>query len=227
MNLRFRVSAAHLLVAITLFAVAFLAVMQLRTQSRVVAAVKTRSTTEQAMIISKLIESNSTLRQTVGKLEEQIGRYQTTSEEEKLEAMVADLNNLKVLDGAAEVVGEGVEVAVTGKIAASSLQDIINELRNSGAEAVALNGRRLIARSVITGDETGFVVDGVRLRPRYALEVIGPAQTMERALERKGGLLELLRYNDPALAIQVMPKERLVLPVYDSETFFTYAKAVK
>lgn len=227
MNVGFRVSPAHLLMGVTLFAVGFLAVMQLRTQSRVVATVKTRSTTEQAMIISKLIESNATLRQTVSKLEEQIARYQTTSEEQKLEAMVSDLNYLKILDGSAEVVGEGVELSLLGKITASSLQDIINELRNSGAEAIALNGRRLIARSIITGDESGFVVDGMRLRPPYVLQVIGPSQTMDRALERKGGLLELLRYNDPSLVIQVATKERLIVPVYDSETVFTYAKPVK
>ncbi|MBI2906743.1 MAG: DUF881 domain-containing protein [Chloroflexi bacterium] len=224
MNFRFRVSAAHLLVGITLFSVGFLAVMQLRTQIRTASTVKTRSTSEQAMIISKLVESNVTLRQTVSQLEEQIARYQTSSEEEKLEAMVADLNNLKVLGGVAEVVGEGVEVKITGKIAPSSLQDIINELRNSGAESIALNDRRLIARSIVTGDETGFLVDGVRLRPPYVLRVIGSSQTMYRALERKGGLLELLRYNDPTLIIQVTTKERLTLPVYDRDIIFTYGK---
>lgn len=227
MNVRFHISSAHLLVAITLFVVGLLAVMQLRTQIRTVSAVQTRSTTDQALIMSKLIESNAVLRQTVDKLEAQIARYQTTSEEERLEAMVSDLNRLKIVDGAAEVVGEGVEISIKGKLGASALQDIINELRNSGAEAIALNRQRIVARSIVAGDESSLILDGARLRPPYLLEVVGPAQTMERALERKGGLLQLLRYNDPTLLIQVEMKQQVVIPIYDKETIFTYAKPVK
>lgn len=227
MSIKFRVPAAQLLVAALLCLVGLLAVMQLRTQIRVVNSVKTRSTSDQAMIISKLVDGNGVLRQTVDKLEEQINRYQSTSEEERLAAMVGDLNRLKILDGSAEVNGEGVEVTVSGRIGASAMQDILNEVRNAGAEAVALNNLRMVDRSVIGSDGSGLLLDGQRLTAPYVLSVIGPSQTMERALERKGGLLQLLRFNDPTLNITVGINQSIVVPMYDKEVKFNYAKPVK
>ena len=117
--------------------------------------------------------------------------------------MVTELNRLRAVNGLVEVAGPGVEMNIDGSVTALDLQDLVNEARNAGAEALALNGHRLVARSVLVGSEGAIVLDGLRLTSPYRLQAVGAAESLERALTRKGGLLALLQYAYPDAMITV------------------------
>ena len=73
---------------------------------------------------------------------------------------------------------------VSGQINPLDMQDLINELRNAGVEAIALDGYRIIVRSVVAREGTDLSLDGNRLLPPYRLQAIGQPDTIEKALLR-------------------------------------------
>jgi uncharacterized protein YlxW (UPF0749 family) len=198
-------------------------VSQFRTQSNIAKALQVQAPMNQAQVISNLLESNASLEQEVRTLEEQLRKYQEAWDKSGLEAMVAEMNRLKVVNGLVEVTGPGIEVLVDGEIRVEEMQDIVNELRNAGAEALALGGRRLVFNSVIAGGEEGLTLNGEPLPRPYLLQAIGDGETIQHALERKGGMIPLLRFNHPGLRIYVSKVDSLRLPVYQGSYVFRFA----
>ncbi len=204
--------------------VGVLGVTQFRTQNNIIKALQAESPVNQAQAISNLLEANTALDREVSSLEEQLAKYRQGLDRSGLAALVADLNRLKVLNGLVEVWGPGVEVAVGGPVLAEEAHDIINELRNAGAEALSISGQRLVATSVVRQDRDGLIVDSAALRPPYVFQAIGDVQTMEVALERKGGIIPLLRYTYPDSKITVTRVTRMVLSVYQGRYVYRFAR---
>lgn len=204
--------------------VGILGVTQFRTQDNILKALQTENPINQAQAISNLLEANAALVREVRSLEAQLDKYSQGLERSGLEALVADLNRLKVLNGLVEVWGPGVEVSVGGRLLAEEVHDIINELRNAGAEAMSINGQRLVASSIVNQDRGDLVVDGTTLTPPYVFQSIGDIQTMEVALERKGGIIPLLRHTYPDSRITVIRVTRMILPVYQGRYVYRFAR---
>lgn len=204
--------------------VGLLGVTQFRTQADITKALQTESPVNQAQAISNLLEANAALAGEVRNLEDQLANYSQGWDHSGLEALVADLNRLKVVNGLVEIWGPGVEVVVRAQIKPEEAHDIINELRNAGAEAIALNDQRLVASSVVSGDQDYLVLDATTLTPPYVFQAIGDAQTMLVALERKGGIIPLLRYSYPENRMTVMRVSRLMLPVYQAAYVYRFAR---
>ena len=179
-------------------------VMQFRSQRLAHQSVPA-SATDQAVYISQLSESNADLRRQVDELSAELARYgQGGGGTAGVEALEENLLALRIANGEAAVAGPGVSVLVDGKSNLVELQDLVNELRNASAEAIAVNGVRVVARSAIVPAEDGrIVIDRQALSPPYTLEAIGDPDTLVGALERKGGLIALLEAGDPDLKIEV------------------------
>jgi len=161
-------------------------------------------------------------------LEEQLSEYQQTAGGAVLETLVEELNKVRIINGLVEVSGAGIEVSLDGPIGVLDVQDLINELRNAGAEALTINGERLTLYSVIVSTEDGgMTVSGVALSRPYVLQAIGPPGTMETAVLRSGGLIATLERNYEGLAVSVIKRERMVLPVYKGVIEFVYASPVE
>jgi uncharacterized protein YlxW (UPF0749 family) len=216
--------SAQITLTIISFLLGLLLVTQFYTQRKLAATSLSQSSADQAIIISGLVEGNAALRKEVGTLESEVVRQQQTAGQSSLESMVADLNRLRIVNGLVEVAGPGVEVRLTGSVTALDLQDLVNEARNAGAEAMAMNGIRLVARSVIAGNNGAIQLDGIRLTSPFRLQAIGQPEALERALSRKGGLLALLQYTYPDATITVSRQDRMVLPLYAGKYEFRYAR---
>jgi uncharacterized protein YlxW (UPF0749 family) len=219
--------SAQITLTVVSFLLGLLLVTQFYTQRKLNSAAQTQSTADQAMIISGLVEGNSALRKEVAALESEAANYDMTSGEANLETMVSELNKLRILNGLVEVAGPGVEIRLSGSVTALDLQDLMNEVRNAGAEALALNGFRLVARSVVVGANGSIRVDENRLTPPYRLQAIGDPQALERALTRKGGLVSLLEFAYPDATISVARQDRMVLQIYQGTYDFRYARTAR
>jgi len=141
--------------------------------------------------------------------------------------MVEELNRLRIINGMVEVTGPGVEVRISGEITALDLQDLINEARNAGAEAISLNGYRVVARSVVVSRDGKIYLEGNRLSSPYVLQAIGQPETLEKAFTRKGGLLALFQFTYPNVSITVTLQKALALPLYQGKYEFRYARAAR
>ena len=134
------------------------------------------------------------------------------------------LNRLKIVNGQVEVSGPGIEVRISGPLSALYAQDLVNELRNAGAEAVALNGERLVLWSgIATADEDWLTVDDVRIASPYVFQAIGDGQTLETALTRSGGLIALLEHSYDRLHVEISYRGKVVLPVHRHPPEFKHA----
>ncbi|MFQ5875294.1 MAG: DUF881 domain-containing protein [Dehalococcoidia bacterium] len=219
--------SARLSLTVVCLLLGVLLVAQFRTQRGITTALLAASSTDQALIINNLVESNTELREEVEALRSQLLRYQEADGQGVLQTLVNELNRIKIVNGLIEVSGPGVQVCIDGRISVLDMQDMVNELRNTGAEAMAVNGQRLIVSSVIASDDRGMIVNGVRISEPYIFQVIGHQETMAGALTRKGGLIALLEARYEGLDITVSKRDKIILSIYRGSFEFRYATAVK
>jgi uncharacterized protein YlxW (UPF0749 family) len=202
-----------------------LLVVQLRTER---AARQTEQSEDWAYVIADLVDSNARLREEIEALEVQLaGLQDVEGGGVVLQSLVDEANHLRITNGMVEVSGPGVEVRVDGPISVLDLHDLINELRNAGAEALALNEERLVGWSAISTDGLNVTVDGRPVQSPYRLSAIGDAHTLDVALSRPGGLVELLHEANGGLSVTIQRMEKLTLPVYDQPFQFAYTQPVE
>jgi uncharacterized protein YlxW (UPF0749 family) len=104
-----------------------------------------------------------------------------------------------ILSGRLPAVGPGLEIVVrdpAGVLPAAKLFNVLEELRNAGAEVVELNGIRLVTSSWFLDTDAGVTVDGQAIESPYRWTVIGDPATLNPALEIPGGALAQIRTED-------------------------------
>ncbi|MFL5735588.1 MAG: DUF881 domain-containing protein [Chloroflexia bacterium] len=196
----------HLPIAVLCLLVGVMVAAQFRTQRLLGRSDVPSSVTDQATYISQLYESTTELRQQANQLSSELNQYRSSDSTGKsnLDALVRDLQNIRMANGEVEATGPGVTVTADGDLTVFELQDLVNELRNASAEAIAVNGVRVVTRSAIVTDEAGrIIIDRQPVARPYRLEALGDPDTLQHALQRKGGLIALLQARDTALQITV------------------------
>lgn len=101
-----------------------------------------------------------------------------------------------ILSGRLPAQGPGVELVIREPdrpIPALILFNVLEELRNAGAEAVQLGELRLTASSYFIDGPDGVEVDGVELEPPYRWLAIGDPETINPMLNMPGGALAAVR----------------------------------
>lgn len=104
-----------------------------------------------------------------------------------------------ILAGTVPVEGPGVDLLVREQgrvVPASAWVNLVEELRNAGAEAIEIDGVRVGASTWFSDVDGGVVVDGVALTSPVTVLAIGDPQTIDVALQIPGGALATLRTND-------------------------------
>jgi len=201
---------------ISLMAVALLIglllVGQLRSQSR-----PTELSALSAQDLSQLIETLSSRNRELGAgladVREQLREYRVSGPQSQSAVDVGreDLRRITGLAGLRAVTGQGIEVDVSGSLDAIALNDLINELRNAGAEAIAVDAVRITARSVATQGPRSLVVDGVDVGEQFVLRAVGSPEGLSAALQRPGGIIAQLQQFIKA-TITIQPAGELTLP---------------
>ena len=103
---------------------------------------------------------------------------------------------LAVLSGTAAATGPGVVVTVAdpkASLHAEDLLDIIEELRGAGAEAIQFGPVRVGTSSAFRDVGRTVVLDGATLHAPYVVLAIGPAKTMDTAMNIPGGVAAVAR----------------------------------
>ncbi|MEX2045809.1 MAG: DUF881 domain-containing protein [Chloroflexota bacterium] len=100
------------------------------------------------------------------------------------------LSQLRVFAGMSAVSGPGITVRIDGPFDERALSDLVNELRNAGAEAVAINAVRIGPRSWF-GATPGraLTVDSVAVSGPWQIRAVGATDVMYVAMTRIGGII--------------------------------------
>lgn len=103
-----------------------------------------------------------------------------------------------ILSGRLPAEGPGLEITIVEgdkRITAARLFTVLEELRNAGAEAIDVNGIRMVTSSYFTDSDTGVIIDGVPMQAPYRWSVIGDPQTLEVAIAIPGGAMATITTN--------------------------------
>ena len=107
----------------------------------------------------------------------------------------------------------------------TDINQVVNELKAAGAEAIAVNNQRLILTSAVRDIGHTIVVNHVVQAPPYVIRAIGNGHTLMNAINQNGGIAMQIRYFDKSM-ISVQKAETLDLPAYSGESGPRYAKPV-
>lgn len=220
-----RRGSVPLALTVVCFILGLLLAAQYQAQNRSLRGASAPSGADQAAIIASLYENNLALRREVASLQAKIAEHEQSLSQVDLEEAVRALNRLRLVNGLSEVSGPGVVVTINGAIRPQEMLDLVNELRNAGAEALALNEERIVAHTAFSGDAQQLLVNRRPLRPPYVLRAIGHADTLERALLRKGGLVVYLESTYTGLRIHVAKQTATTVPLYRDGYTLRYARA--
>jgi uncharacterized protein YlxW (UPF0749 family) len=213
MSRSLRAPRSQLLVAAVAFILGLLVVVQLRSQTggdRLAAM----SSQDLTLLVTNLSHSNDEARNQVATLERQLETLELsgTRGTSSVNEIRGDLAKIRAWAGLDAVSGDGITITVRGPLPGAALEDLVNELRNAGAEAIAIDDVRVVAATVIGGPEGGLSVDDTALGDEFSVRAIGTPESMTGSLTRTGGIVAQFAATFPAATLEVEPVERMVLP---------------
>ncbi|MEW6424848.1 MAG: DUF881 domain-containing protein [Bacillota bacterium] len=227
-------------ISITLVALVtgLLLTFQFRVSSRIEQGVPAGRAQELATELHQLDAEISRLQSEVSDLEAKLLQA-TKGQQQALAAMAGELTKAKIAAGLTAVSGPGIEITLdnppllpkTGRPASlyvirdEDLLRIVNELRGAGAEAVSINGQRIVATSEIRFAAPFINVNLTRIVPPYHVLAIGKTDHLQAALSIPGGVVEYLK--DLGVRVEIQPHDKLTVPAYTGTRQHTYAKPVQ
>ncbi len=201
---------------LSLFAVALLIgvllVGQLRSQARPL-ELSSLTAQELSTLIETLAARNIELGEALAELREQIRDYERAEVEGQSDIVTSEevLLGISAFGGLIPVEGQGIEIAAEGSFDPIAINDLVHELRNAGAEAIAIDEIRITARSVAVLGTSAIEIDGVAIGPSFTIRAIGSPDGLRAAIERPGGILRLFEQSIDA-RFTLTQVDRLVLP---------------
>ena len=104
----------------------------------------------------------------------------------------------------------------------NDLLSVINELRSAGAEAISLNGERILATSEVRCTGAVVTVNGRRYAAPYVIFAIGDPDTLYSALTMRNGVVDIL--SQWGITVRVTASDQLLIPAYSGTVDYQYAK---
>lgn len=229
----------ELAVVVVCAVVGFLLAAQLRSVKLSGAADATNATRLETLqsLYNELSDQKDGLESQVKQLESELALYrdQAASGDTGSEALKAEVEQLEISAGLTDVEGPGVSIIledsssvnVTGDEADYIIHDndilsVINELRSAGAEAISLNGERILATSEVRCTGAVVTVNGRRYAAPYVIFAIGDPDTLYNALTMRNGVVDVL--SQWGITVKVSTSDQLLIPKYNGTVEYHYAK---
>lgn len=163
-------------------------------------------------------------------------RQKVTNNNTELEDLERQIKEANMLLGVTDVKGSGVIITLKDGLATPTTLDaslllvhdrdilnIINELKNAGAEAIEVNGERVVNNTASVCDGNVILLNGERISSPFTITAIGLPESLI-TLNRAGGYLSLL---DQANVITDIKKSNnITIPKYTGIMKFKYAKTI-
>lgn len=200
----------------SLFAVALiigvLLVGQLRSQAPAI-ELSNLSAQELSTLIESLSARNVGLSDNLADLREQVREYERREVDGQSTLGVGEeeLERIAAFGGLRAMEGQGVVIRAEGSFDPKAVNDLIYELRNAGAEAIAVDDVRITARSVAELGTSAIEIDGVAIDRTFEITAIGSRDGLASALGRPGGIVGQLRQSISA-RFDVLERENLTVP---------------
>jgi len=160
--------------------------------------------------------NNEQLQQRIDELQKDLETYRTSSsnEIETIKELNEYVQKLQILAGLKTVKGAGVIVTMDS-IGNASLNDsdilsVLNELRATDVQALAVNDERIIATSEVRRAGSYMTVNGRKLLPPYVIKAIADPDKLENSLKMMSGVVETLGYY--GIKVDIKKDENIIIP---------------
>jgi uncharacterized protein YlxW (UPF0749 family) len=164
--------------------VALVATVQIRSQAEVERSLVGTDTTTLAFLIDDLHRANDALSVETADLIQRKGTLQSGGSTAADQELTAEANRLRAIEGLVPVHGPGIVMVVDASgLQALDLQDALNNLAVAGAEAIAVNDRRVGVGVPIVQVSGGVSVDGEVITAPWTISAIGDANRLAEAAD--------------------------------------------
>ncbi|WP_435883848.1 DUF881 domain-containing protein [Streptomyces tanashiensis] len=201
-----RVTRAQLVVALLLFVLGLGLAIQVSSTSEN-SALRGARQEDLVRILDELDDRTQRLEDEKARLEKQRSELESSSDqaEEARKQTQEKEQQLGILAGTVAAEGPGITLTVgdpTGAVESDMLLDAIQELRAAGAEAIQVNGVRVVADSYFTGSGDDMRIDGTKVAAPYVFKVIGKPEDLEPALNIPGGVVQTLEKEQATATVE-------------------------
>jgi len=176
-----------------------------------------------------------------GKVEElktEISAYKTAKEDEEVDYekfLRNEILNIKLLAGLTKIEGPGVVIIVSDAtreliedenpnnllVHDIDIRAMVDDLRNAGAEAIAINGQRVVFnKSNIQCTGPTIKINDQVFAPPYVIEAIGDRKFLESAINAPGSFSEDLR--SFGVFVEVNTSISVTIPAYEGFVNYEY-----
>ncbi|MBI4733419.1 MAG: DUF881 domain-containing protein [Rubrobacteridae bacterium] len=177
--------------------IGLLFVTQMRAQQSSSNALQTASESDLSQIVGNLNSEIYALKAENADLRLQLFKIERTNNDSAavMSESFKNLNNLKIIAGLTKVMGPGVKMRVSdrnGSINENDLVDIITELRVGGAEALSINGVRIVSQTGVIKKGRRIFVGENQVSAPYEINAIGNPDVLQETLAIAGGIKDKL-----------------------------------
>ncbi len=165
-------------------------------------------------------------------------RVVATQNDTASEAKEQELKENNMLLGNTDVVGDGVEVVLQDAteqnsslglsyqlIHYSDIQLVVNELKNAGAEAIEINGQRVVPTSSITCEGNIIKINGERVGSPFIIKAIGSQSLLYGGLSRVGSILDVI--SEAGNTATVTKVDNITIPKYSGVIDYEYLREAR
>lgn len=174
-----------------------------------------------------------------------LAEYESAAAENshQLQQIQKEIKDARLMAGLLPVEGTGIEIILNDRkrdtiltnnpymmkyfiVHDSDMINVINELRDAGAEAIAVNGTRIMANSRIScGGPTINVGKYERFAPPFIIHAIGDSEALLSNFKKEDSIYhDLIAWG---LEFQIRKMDLVEIPRYLGETEYYYAKAIQ
>ena len=167
-------------------------------------------------------------------------RQNATKNNSELENLESQIKKANFVLGNTDVTGNGIIVTLAdGKgdsnlidqsnflVHAENILQVVNEMKNAGAEAISINGERIVNTSAISCDGNVIVVNGKKINSPIQIFAIGYVELLS-TLNRPGSTLEYFKDNTGKIVdFKKASNSSLEIKKYTGVISFKYARTVK
>lgn len=171
-------------------------------------------TVKDELLVQK--EQNEDLRKRNEELQKRISEFENSQGnmnqlEKNLEA---ELERVRLIAGLSDVEGPGlvIKLEYVGKdsVRENAILRFINELKAAEAQAISIEGERIVAMSEVKKGGDYIVVNGKQMVSPFTVKVIADPKKLENSLTMIAGIVEELKIYD--MKVTMEKKDNILIP---------------
>ncbi|MGE5421961.1 MAG: DUF881 domain-containing protein [Ignavibacteriales bacterium] len=231
-----KLKPAHVSIAIVCLILGVMLAVQFRTNQRDPSNLSANRWSELTIRMDNLEKERDALAEEAASLREQMGKTSSSKESVAMKAMKEELAKANRAAGLTALKGPGVIITLNDNpnalapdqdpnnnlIHDEDLLKVANELKAAGAEAISINGNRLVSTSEIRCAGPTILVNANKIAPPFVIKAIGDPEVLLSSMRMKGGYLEQMQVLY-GIESQIAEAKIVEIPAYNGAMRFQYA----